>query len=66
MAAARRFGGVIDPLVAEQPIDVAVARLRHRQLPQRILVPRAGGPHTALALRVAVAWHKRRRSASEP
>jgi amino acid transporter/nucleotide-binding universal stress UspA family protein len=57
-AAAQRFGSVIDPLVADPPSDVAVARLRQRELPQRILLPTAGGPHTALALRVATALAK--------
>jgi nucleotide-binding universal stress UspA family protein len=56
--AAQLFGSVIDPLVADPPLDVAVARLRQRDLPQRILVPIAGGPHTALALRVAAALAK--------
>lgn len=52
-AAVQLFGSVIDPLIADPPVDVAVARLRQRTLPQRILVPIAGGPHTTLALRVA-------------
>ena len=54
-AAAQPFGSVIDPLVANPPVDIAVARLRQRHMPQRILLPTAGGPHTTLALRVAAA-----------
>lgn len=47
------FGSAISPLIADPPTDVAVARLRQRNLPQRILVPTAGGPHAGLALRIA-------------
>jgi hypothetical protein len=56
--AAQRFGSVIDPLVADPPSDIVVARLRQRELPQRILLPTAGGPHTALAMRVATVLAK--------
>jgi amino acid transporter/nucleotide-binding universal stress UspA family protein len=49
------FGNVIDLLAKNPPCDIAVVRFRHREAPQRILIPTAGGLHTQLAIELAIA-----------
>jgi len=50
------FGSVIDDISANPPCDLAVVRLvKPIKPPRRILVPVAGGPHTRLAVEIAVA-----------
>jgi nucleotide-binding universal stress UspA family protein len=48
------FGSVIDLITQDPPCDLAVVRFRKRELPRRILVPTAGGPHAALAIELAI------------
>ena len=50
------YGHIIDAVSANPPCNLAVVRLvRPIVPPRRILVPVAGGPHTQLAVEVAVA-----------
>ncbi len=50
------LGSVIDDISANPPCDLAVVRLvKPIAPPRRILVPVAGGPHTQLAVEIAVA-----------
>ena len=50
------MGSVIDTISSNPPCDLAVVRLvRPITPPRRILVPVAGGPHTQLAVELAVA-----------
>lgn len=44
---------VIDLVGTSPPCDLAVARFRERELPERILVSTIGGPHAPLALELA-------------
>jgi amino acid transporter/nucleotide-binding universal stress UspA family protein len=48
------FGSVIDLVAQNPPCDLAVVRFRKRELPRRILIPTAGGPHAALAVELAI------------
>jgi amino acid transporter/nucleotide-binding universal stress UspA family protein len=48
------FGSVIDLVTKNPPCDLAVVRFRKRELPRCILVPTAGGPHAALAIKLAI------------
>lgn len=48
-----RFGQVIDPLVDNPPVDVAVVRYRARRTLRKVLVPVAGGRNSRLAIRLA-------------
>ncbi len=50
----RLFGSVIDTLVSDPPCDVAVVHPKDLGQIKHILVPVAGGPHAALAARLAV------------
>lgn len=49
------FGHVIDLLAKNPPCDIAVARFRRREPPQRILIPTVGGLHARLAIDLAIA-----------
>ena len=48
------FGNVIDLVAKNPPCDLAVVRFRRREPPRRILVATAGGPHAALAIKLAI------------
>jgi CIC family chloride channel protein len=48
------FGSIIDLMTTNPPCDLAVARLRRSGLPNRILVPIAGGPNARLAIELAI------------
>ncbi len=48
------FGSIIDLMTKNPPCDLAVVRLRRIGLPNRILVPIAGGPNARLALELAI------------
>ncbi len=48
------FGSIIDLLARNPPCDLAVVRFRRGGLPNRILVPVAGGPNARLALELAI------------
>jgi amino acid transporter/nucleotide-binding universal stress UspA family protein len=48
------FGSIIDLLAKNPPCDMAVVRFRRREAPRRILIPTAGGPHTRLAIELAI------------
>jgi len=48
------FGTIIDLLSKNPPTDLAVVRSRQATLPQRIIVPIAGGPNSRMALEMAL------------
>jgi amino acid transporter len=48
------FGSIIDLMTTHPPCDLAVVRLRRTGLPNRILVPIAGGPNARLAIELAI------------
>nr|HID14620.1 amino acid permease [Anaerolineae bacterium] len=48
------FGSVIDLVAKNPPCDLAVVRFRKREPPRRILVATAGGPHSELAIELAI------------
>lgn len=49
------LGSTIDPVVEKAPCDTIVVKLDPSDVqPKKILVPIAGGPHSALALEIAV------------
>lgn len=48
------FGSIIDVMTTHPPCDLAVVRLRRTGLPNRILVPIAGGPNARLAIELAI------------
>ncbi len=48
------FGSVIDLVVKNPPCDLAVVRFRKREPPRHILVSTAGGPHSELAIELAI------------
>ncbi|MGD1996850.1 MAG: amino acid permease [Anaerolineae bacterium] len=48
------FGSVIDLVAKDPPCDLAVVRFRKRERPRRILVATAGGPHSVLAIELAI------------
>jgi len=51
----RAFGSVIDDIVDNPPVDIAVVRYRKYQPLKSILVPVAGGPNSRMAIRIATA-----------
>ena len=50
----RLLGPTLDPLLANPPCDVLVLRAGSIGIPQRIVVPLAGGPNAKLALKYAL------------
>lgn len=52
--AGRVFGSVIDPIVDNPPVDIAVVRFREMRPVRSILVPTAGGPNASRALELAI------------
>jgi len=48
------YGTVIDALVDNPPVDIAVVRYRERRAMHSILVPVAGGPNSRQAVKMAV------------
>ncbi len=52
-SAGRAFGSVIDDIVDNPPVDIALVRYRAYRPLKSILVPIAGGPNGRLALRLA-------------
>jgi amino acid transporter/nucleotide-binding universal stress UspA family protein len=52
--AGRLYGSVIDPIVDNPPIDIAIVRYRARRPLKSILVPVAGGPNSRRAVRLAI------------
>jgi amino acid transporter/nucleotide-binding universal stress UspA family protein len=52
--AGRMFGSVIDPIVDDPPVDIAVVRYRAFRPLRSILVPVSGGPNSRRALQLAV------------
>jgi len=53
------FGTTIDEIAKDPPCDVALVRLQPMGSCRRILLPVRGGPHAALALRLAVSLAER-------
>ncbi len=51
----RLFGSVIDPIIDDPPVDVALVRYRKRRPIRSVLVPVAGGPNSRRAVKIAVA-----------
>jgi APA family basic amino acid/polyamine antiporter len=54
----RLFGSVIDPIIDNPPVDVALVRYRKRRPIRSVLVPVAGGPNSRRAVKIAVAMAK--------
>jgi len=52
--AGRLFGSVIDPIVDNPPVDIAIVRYRQFRPLRSILVPVAGGRNSRLAVRAAI------------
>jgi len=50
----RIYGSVIDPIVDNPPVDIAVVRYRHRRPVRKVLVPVAGGSNSRRAVKMAV------------
>jgi amino acid transporter/nucleotide-binding universal stress UspA family protein len=50
----RLFGSVIDPIVDNPPVDIAVVRYRKWRPLRAVLVPVAGGRNSRLAVRAAI------------
>jgi amino acid transporter/nucleotide-binding universal stress UspA family protein len=50
----RLFGSVIDPIVNDPPVDIAVVRFRKYRPLRSVLVPVAGGPNSRKAVKLAV------------
>jgi len=50
----RIYGSVIDPIVDNPPVDIAVVRYRRRRPVRKVLVPVAGGPNSRRAVKMAV------------
>lgn len=53
-SAGRLFGSVIDPIVQNPPVDIAVVRYRKHRPLNSILVPVAGGPNSRRAVKLAI------------
>jgi len=52
--AGRLFGSVIDEIVEDPPVDVALVRYRAKKAIRKVLVPVAGGPNSRRAVKMAV------------
>jgi amino acid transporter/nucleotide-binding universal stress UspA family protein len=52
--AGRLFGSVMDPLIDNPPIDVAIVRYREQRLLRSVFVPISAGPNSRRAVKLAV------------
>lgn len=50
----RTYGSVIDPIVDNPPVDIAVVRYRRRRPVRKVLVPVTGGPNSRRAVKMAI------------